>query len=146
MTDLIGNYVLSHKKERCGYSAFTLLEVMVAMAVLAIALTALLSSQSRTMFVAEANDFSIMSAHLGFLQMARILDADEPLSAASDTFAEPYKGYAWRVRIEDSVSVAEELLPISAQAGLQRIELSIIDNRRDESLAITRYRFGVKQP
>jgi len=146
--------VKNARSSRTGYSGhrdkvasgFTLLEVMVAIAVLAIALTALISSQSRTMLVADASDFLIMSAHLGSMQMSAVLEDDDLLTKPGANFDQPYPGYSWQVQVKNGDSIDEDILSAAAQDGRQRIDLHIRDNRRDQSFSIIRYRFGADLP
>ena len=55
-----------------GTSGFTLLEVMVAMAIIAIALTAVLGSQSKSLSLASEAKFSTTVALLAQSKMAEI--------------------------------------------------------------------------
>lgn len=123
-------------------AGFTLLEVMVATAILAIGLTVLYSSQSRSLSVAAISDFTATSAHLGSTQMAAILQGDASEGIQSGAFGTPYEGYTWRVEIEDAGNAAQ-LIPESAAANLKRIDLLITDARRAETFTMTRYRFRV---
>ena len=117
---------------------------MVAMAVLAIALTALLSSQSRSMFVADVNDFTTTSAHLGARQLAEFLGEDDPTVVAGN-FEAPYAQYFWKIEPEKGGWDMDQL-PEGAADNLQRIDLRVGDERRDQSFTITRYRFGGNSP
>lgn len=121
-------------------SGFTLLEVMVAMAILAIALTTIYSSQNQIMSVASVNDFSATSAHLGSLQMAEILGRNELQLNDAGNFDKPYEGYSWQAEINRERRDLE-LVPDFNWAGLQRIDLTITDERRQQSFTITRYRW-----
>jgi len=124
-------------------AGFTLLEVMVALAILAIGLTVLYSSQSRSLFVAGISDFTVTSAGLGSTRMAEILSEDSSERLLSGDFGPPYDGYSWRAVFENSDNAAG-LIPPGAAANLERIDLTITDSRRDESFTMRRYRFRVK--
>lgn len=138
--------ILLHHKDRwfhyrdCGaQTGFTLLEVMVAMAILAIALTAIISSQSRTLFVADANDFAQVSAYLAAGKMADLMqqDGDEP---AAGEFEKPYTGYTWRAQFtEESTS---EIESVKIPGGLEKVTLHVSDDRRGKHFDVIRYRFG----
>lgn len=124
---------------------FTLLEVMVAMAILAIGLTALYSSLSRTVSVADISDFTAASAHLGATQMAAVLEGDDLSTSSAGDFGGRYSGYTWQVKTREAGMTndrAAELIPEGPAGFLQRVDLIITDTRRDEVFTMTRYRFG----
>ncbi len=123
-------------------SGFSLLEVMVALAILAISLTTLIGSQHQSMFVADDNDFSSIAAQLASSQMAEVLaslrNADEAETIpASGAFEDEYQGYSWQVDIERT-----QVAFGPADAGLQRIDLQITDTRRERSFELRRYRYA----
>ncbi len=124
-------------------SGFSLLEVMVALAILAISLTTLIGSQHQSMFVADDNDFSSIAAQLASSQMAEVLaslrqNADEAETIpASGAFEDDYQGYSWQVDIERT-----QVAFGPAAAGLQRIDLQITDTRRERSFELRRYRYA----
>lgn len=116
---------------------FTLLEVMVAVAILAIALTTLLGSQSQSMFAAEASDFSSRSALLARTKMAEILIAGEQPGSSSGDFGEHYPGYAWKLEISEPDFSESELL--TGMAGLlRRIELTVHNENERRFFVLTR--------
>ena len=121
-------------------SGFTLLEVMIAMAILAIALTVLFSGQSRTVSIADISDFTATSALLGAMQMAELLQEDDPPLSSAGDFGPHYPGYTWQARVSKTVS-SPESLPEHAAAALERIDVIITDTHRDTSFTISRYRF-----
>ena len=117
---------------------------MIAIALLAIALVALLSSQSRTMFVADSNDFAISSAHLGSRQLSELLSEDWSAVPPAANFASPHGDYFWEVEL-GAPPLEQEILSVGVADYLQRIELVIGDERRNQSITITRYRFYLEQ-
>jgi general secretion pathway protein I len=124
-------------------SGFSLLEAMVALAILAISLTTLIGSQHQSMFVADDNDFSSIAAQLASSQMAEVLDrlrqnaGEAETIPASGDFGDDYQGYSWRVDIERT-----QVAFGGADAGLQRIDLQITDTRRERSFELRRYRYA----
>jgi len=81
---------------------FTLLEVMIAVAILAIALTTLLGSQSQSVFFANSAKFETMAALLAQSKMSEItIQAADSLSSDSGDFGEDYPGYAWEATVSD---------------------------------------------
>ena len=101
---------------------FTLLEVMIAVAILAIALTTLLGSQSQSVFFANSAKFETMAALLAQSKMSEItIQAADSLSSDSGDFGEDYPGYAWEATVSD-VSI-EGLDAISDY--LKQIDLAV---------------------
>ena len=103
---------------RCG--GFTLLEVMIAMAILAITLVALYQSQSQSISMASDSRFLTTASLLAQTRMAEI-DAADPRSvvSANGDFGDDYPGYTWRLE----VSAVEEL-PL-----LKRMTLTVTQGR-----------------
>lgn len=69
-------------------AGFTLLEVMIAMAILAIALTSLFGSQSSSVALAAETRFNIQAPLLAQLQLARLRSAEEITGDSGDFGAE----------------------------------------------------------
>jgi general secretion pathway protein I len=99
---------------------FTLLEVMIAMAILAITLVAIYQSQSQSISMASDSRFLTTASLLAQSRMAEI-DAAEPRSvvSANGDFGDDYPGYTWRLE----VSAVEEL-PL-----LKRMTLTVTQGR-----------------
>jgi general secretion pathway protein I len=81
---------------------FTLLEVMIAVAILAIALVTLLGSQSQSVSFAHSAKFETMAALLAQSKMSEItIQAADSLSSDSGDFGEDYPGYTWEATVSD---------------------------------------------
>ena len=80
---------------------FTLLEVMIAVALIAIALTTLLGSQSQSVSFANSAKFETLAALLAQGKMSEIALQQETLSSESGDFGDDYPGYAWEVEVSD---------------------------------------------
>ena len=92
---LIRGYI--RKKKDCG---FTFLEVMVAVAILAITLTAVLGSQSQSVSLASEARFYTTVTLLAQGKMAEIEAKDlDTLSSDSGDFGEDFPGYTWEVTV-----------------------------------------------
>jgi general secretion pathway protein I len=91
------------------YSGFTLLEVMIALAIIATALIAVLGSQSQSLSLASETKFSTTAIFLAQHKMAE-LEAEDPtgLSADSGDFGEDFPGYQWSLTVSDVASVEPE--------------------------------------
>jgi general secretion pathway protein I len=79
---------------------FTLLEVMIAMAILAIALVAVYQSQSQSISMAGSSHFLTTASLLAQSRMAEI-DAAEPrnITTGSGNFGDDFPDYQWQVEI-----------------------------------------------
>lgn len=83
-------------------SGFTLLEVMIAVALIAVALTALLGSQSQSVSFANSAKFETMAAMLAQSKMSEMTIQDSnSLASDSGNFGDDYPGYAWEATVSD---------------------------------------------
>jgi general secretion pathway protein I len=85
-----------------NYSGFTLLEVMIALAIIAIALVAALGSQSQSVSLANEAKFTTTVTLLAQRKIAE-LEAKDPKDLISDggDFGEDFPGYRWESVITD---------------------------------------------
>jgi len=82
---------------------FTLLEVMIAVAVLTIALSAVLGLQSRSLTLAAESRFHTTAALLAQGKMAEMAVAGMGnLASDSGDFGDVFAGYAWRVSVQNA--------------------------------------------
>jgi general secretion pathway protein I len=88
---------------RIHAAGFTLLEVMIAMAILAIALVAVYQSQSQSVSMAGDSHFLTTASLLAQGRMAEI-DAADPrkVVAESGDFGDAFPDYQWQVEIGDT--------------------------------------------
>ncbi len=101
---------------------FTLLEVMVAMAIIAIALTAVLGSQSQSVSLASEAKFNTTAPLLAQSKIAEIEVAEQSdVAGGSGDFGEDFPGYTWELSVEDIVF--EE--PANVSDLLKRIDLKV---------------------
>jgi len=101
---------------------FTLLEVMVAMAIIAIALTAVLGSQSQSVSLASEAKFNTTAPLLAQSKIAEIEVAEQDdLAGDSGDFGEDFPGYTWELSVEDIVF--EE--PENVSDLLKKIDLKV---------------------
>jgi len=81
---------------------FTLLEVMIAVALIAIALVTLLGSQSQSVSFANSAKFETMAALLAQSKMSEMtIQGADSLSSDSGNFGDDYPGYAWEATVSD---------------------------------------------
>jgi general secretion pathway protein I len=120
-------------------SGFTLLEVMVAIAIIAIALTAVLGSQSQSLSLASEAKFSTTAAFLAQGKMAEIeAEKAEDLTSDSGDFGEDFPGYGWELSVND-VTFDE---PEGVSEHLKQIDLTVSWEDHDEyEYRLRLYRF-----
>jgi general secretion pathway protein I len=84
-------------------SGFTLLEVMIATAIIAIALVAALGSQSQSVSLANEAKFATTVAFLAQKKMAEleVTDLEDVVSDTGD-FGEDFPGYRWESEVGDA--------------------------------------------
>lgn len=91
------------KKGKVGQQGFTLLEVMIAMAILAIALVAVYRSQSQSVSMAGAARFLTTASLLAQSKMADVERmSPQNFANAGGDFGEDFPDYAWRVEVQDT--------------------------------------------
>ncbi|MFC1867511.1 prepilin-type N-terminal cleavage/methylation domain-containing protein [Thermodesulfobacteriota bacterium] len=100
---------------------FTLLEVMVALSIIAVALTALLASQSQSLSLASEAKFSTTAALLAQSKIAEI-EAKKPEDLRSDSgdFGDDFPNYQWDLKVNEvSFSGAENFSDFLKQIDLE---------------------------
>jgi general secretion pathway protein I len=109
-------------KIRNNPRGFTLLEVMIAVAVLTIALAAILGLQSRSLTLASESRFQTTAALLAQGKMAEVAVAGMgDLTSDSGDFGDVFSGYAWRLSVQNT-----DLPGLEKMKGrLKRIDLEV---------------------
>lgn len=83
-------------------AGFTLLEVMIAVSIIAIAFVTLIGSQSQSVSIAGQTRFSITSALLAQKKLTDIESADfGDVSSDGGDFGENYPGYTWKTEVSE---------------------------------------------
>jgi general secretion pathway protein I len=119
-----------------GKKGFTLLEVMIAMTILAIALVALSRSQSQSLAVTGGSREETTLCLLAQSKMAE-MESGTALSTSSDKgdFGTDFPDIAWESRVSDS-----------AIQNLKKIEVAVRDKRaaKDKPFKLVLYKFSKK--
>jgi general secretion pathway protein I len=126
-------------QSRRSVKGFTIIEVMVALAILSIALTAIYRLQGQTMMMSAKSRFYSLAPMLAQTKLAEVEhQPHRELSEASGDFGEAYPGYNWALHFED---ITTELLT-EKYYHLTRIDIDIAQNEENRYHLRT-YRFFV---
>ena len=118
---------------------FSLLEVMIATAIIAIALVAALGSQSQSVSLANEAKFTTTVAFLAQKKMAELeaKDVKDLISDGGD-FGEDFPGYRWESEVTDVTLEGFE----EASAFIKKIALTLYWGKDDTyQYGLTYYRF-----
>ena len=122
---------------------FTLLEVMVALSIIVIVLTALIGTQSQGMSMAIESKFNTTAALLARDKMSRLeLVPDDEISSDSGDFGDDFAPYGWTLEVESlHIPGVEE-----ADGRLLRLDLVVFLKDDDKfQYGIRQYRFVDKK-
>ena len=118
-------------------SGFTLLEVLIAMAIMAIVLISVFRLHSQTLSMAAATRFYTQAPLLAQSKMAQLeAMSSNAVSGDSGDFGEKFPGYGWSVSTED---VSSEALS-DAAADLKRIDVTVTLNEKEYAYSVRSYR------
>lgn len=123
--------------------AFTLLEVMVAVAIIAIALVTLFGSQSRSLSYASEAQFNIVAPMLASLKLAEVERGVVEGSAGEGDFGEDFVGYNWKMETKDAELDLQT--PLKLKKPLQKISLTVLRNGSPFTYTLTSYGQMVKR-
>ena len=117
---------------------FTMLEVMVAMAILAIAPTTLIGSQNQSLFAAGEADFSFQSPMPARQKMSEILADGDNQFSSSGNFGENHPGFFWKSEVTDPDFSESDVLEGSS-GYLRQVQLTIHSEDERRSFTLLRY-------
>lgn len=122
-------------KDRRG---FTLLEVMVALAIVAIALSAVYKLYSQAFDMNQSARFYTTATLLAEAKLAE-LAAQPPRDLGSDTgaFEDDFSDFSWQVSVTE---VEAEEIALSQQS-LRQIDIVITHDQQGESFSLRTFRF-----
>ncbi|MGD9365397.1 MAG: prepilin-type N-terminal cleavage/methylation domain-containing protein [Desulfobacteraceae bacterium] len=118
-------------------SGFTLMEVLVALAVLAIALTSIYKLQGRTILMSSKARFLTIAPQLAQSKLAEIERREfDDISDGEGVFGEEYPSYSWTLSVEE---IPTELIT-EKDYHLVRIDVRVARDD-DEDYQLHTYRF-----
>lgn len=115
---------------------FTLLEVMVSVAIIAIVLVSILKLQGQTMTMNETIRFYTLAPLLADAKIVEIRLNPETFDlTSSGDFGEDYPGYSWEARIEElKIEVME-----SPEIGLKKIDMAVQFNNGELNFSVRHF-------
>ena len=118
--------------------AFTLLEVMIAVSIIAIALVALFGSQSKSLSHATEAHFNVVAPMLASGKLAELESGnDAPYNDEGD-FGDDFPGYNWKLETENANFDSPEALA-NLEPPLQKVELTVSWSASKFSYSLTYY-------
>jgi general secretion pathway protein I len=127
------NVRMGNWMKRSLQSGFTLLEVMIAVSIIAIAFVTLIGSQSQSVSIAGHTRFVITSALLAQKKLTDIESADFGyVSSGSGDFGENYPGYSWKTDVSE---LSEDDTGIEGSDGMLKAVNLIVTFGNDEGQA-----------
>lgn len=109
---------------RIGKAGFTLLEVLIAIAILAVTLTVIFGSQSQSLSLATEARFKTRAAFLLESKIAEIEAGTLDMYSSEGDFGDDFPGFQWETDVED-VALTEPFLAGDPIAALKRIKITI---------------------
>lgn len=123
------------KNDRCG---FTLLEVMVAVAIVAIALSAVYKLYSQAFNMNQSARFYTTATLLAETKLAELaIQSPRDLGSDAGAFEDEFSDYSWQVSVTEME--AEEIT--LTEQHLRQIDIVITHEQQGESFSLRTYRF-----
>ena len=123
--------------QKTSSSGFTLLEVVIAVAIIVTGFFAVYSLHLRSIAASEVVRFYIKAPLLAQEKIAEIEGNLRNTSDSSGDFGDDFPGYTWKTNVSTAQSV---LLGASAEK-LKKIEIQIILDEGKDSYDVTVYRY-----
>ena len=118
---------------------FTLMEVLVALSIVAIALLAIYRMQSQTLFMDRRSRFDTIAVLLARQKLADLNATNyADIIGDSGTFGNDYPGYSWEIRSE---VIASEMIKDDGPT-MKQITIDIAYGENDDLFSLLTYRHG----
>lgn len=129
----------------CRHKAgFTLLEVMIAVAIIAIAVVTLLGAQSQSVSIASGAKFDTMASLLAQWKMADLVLQDfEQLADDEGNFGEDYPQFSWKLAVTDLSEGETGIEGTSEQ--IKALDITVLSNQ-EHSAEFTLRTFVCNRP
>jgi general secretion pathway protein I len=121
-----------------GKSGFTLLEVMIAVALIAIGFVTLLGSQSKSLSRVTEAKFNTLAPILASTKLAEVESGELPLADDTGDFGADFPDYTWHLVVEN-VDVLKTKFPAGIENKLARIVLSVSWSETKFRYSLTSY-------
>ncbi|PHR28779.1 MAG: hypothetical protein COA36_05635 [Desulfotalea sp.] len=118
--------------------AFTLLEVMIAVSIIAIALVALFGSQSRSLSLATEAHFNNVAPMLASIKLAELQSGIISLQDDEGNFTDDFSDYHWKIEVSDAPTESFEALK-DLQDPLLQIILTVSWSTTKYTYTLTYY-------
>jgi general secretion pathway protein I len=127
------------KRKSDGCSGFTLLEVMIAMSIIAIVLVSVFTLQAQTARMSFETQFQATAPLLAQRKMAEIeTSLSEQSGEGSGNFGEEFPAYSWNSSVEE---IESETLGSIAK-DMKKIDVTISLNNEEQTVTFTTYRLA----
>ncbi|MBW2151922.1 MAG: prepilin-type N-terminal cleavage/methylation domain-containing protein [Deltaproteobacteria bacterium] len=121
-----------------GNSGFTLLEIMVAVSIIAIVFVSIFRMHSQTLSMSHSVRFFTSAPLLAQKVLAEAeAKSSEDLISDSGDFRDGFTGYRWRISVED---VESDILGETAK-DLKKIDITVSDGNNENLYLLRTYRF-----
>ncbi len=113
-------------------AGFTLLEVMVAVSIIALSFVSLLGSQSQSISIAADSRFATISSMLAGQKLAEMqVNGFEELSSTGGDFEDDFAGFNWQTEVNE---LTEDEIGIKGGDGLLKV-VDLTVSRGDDELS-----------
>jgi prepilin-type N-terminal cleavage/methylation domain-containing protein len=124
---------------RFSHQGFTLLEVMVALGIMAIVLVSVYRLQSQTLAMSMESRFYIQAPLLARSTLVRLEESKErEMASGQGDFGREFPGYQWKMTVEEAPSQA---LGVELSRDMKRIDVLVTLNNGEYSYGFRTYRF-----